>query len=164
MRRLLVLVSVLALALAACGDEADRGATPTEPTEQAAEPSPSPATLTAATTALGDTLVDGDGRAVYVFDSDSGGQSSCYDQCAENWPPVTVEGTPIAGEGVDEAKLGTVERTGGSQQVTYGGRPVYHFAGDEGPGDVKGHGVGGKWWLIRPDGSAIPKADGVAAY
>jgi predicted lipoprotein with Yx(FWY)xxD motif len=167
MRRLLVLVWVLTLVLTACGDGADRGTEPVEPTEpadQAAESKASPGTLMVATTALGDTVVDGAGRSVYVFDNDRNGQSSCADQCAQNWPPVTVEGMPSAGEGIDEAALGTVERADGSQQVTYAGRPVYHFAGDADPGDVQGHGVGDKWWLVRPDGSPIPKAEGGAAY
>ena len=160
MRRPMLLAYALSLVLAACGG----GEVAEAPTEQAAESSAAPATLMVTTTALGDTVVDGEGRAVYVFDNDSGGTSSCDDQCAVNWPPVTVQGSPVAGDGVDEAKLGTIERTDGALQVTYGGRPVYHFAGDEGPGDVKGHGVGDKWWLVRPDGTAIPKSDGVAAY
>ena len=169
MSRLLAALFSLALLLTACGD--DEGATiDQETTEPPGSESPpadgegagaeaGQATLTAGTTGLGDTLLDGSGRAVYLFDNDKDGASSCYDACANAWPPLLVQGEPVAGEGVDPAKLGTIARTDGAMQVTYAGHPLYHFAGDENPGDVNGHGVNDVWWLVRPDGTPIPKSE-----
>lgn len=170
MRRLLAMLLALCL-LAACGDGADQpapdeidpGATGQAETEHPAsgksEAAAGQATVMVSTTALGDTLVDGSGRAVYLFDNDSDGTSACYDQCATSWPPLVVQGEPVAGEGADVARLGTIERTDGTMQVTYAGHPLYHFAGDENPGDVNGHGLNDVWWLVRPDGTAIPKSE-----
>lgn len=116
------------------------------------------ATLAVASTSLGDVLVDADGMTVYLFTQDTGSTSTCEGDCAETWPAVTVEGDPVAGEGVDASLLGTTERPDGSTQLTYAGHPVYLFAGDSAPGDVNGQGVGGVWWVIAPDGTAVEEA------
>lgn len=163
MSRLLATLFALSLLLTACGggdDPAmDAGTSEAATTGTATDDAQSPsaeATLMVATTGHGDTVVDGSGRAVYLFDNDSAGASSCDDQCAQSWPPLAVEGAPVAGDGIDAAQLGTIERTDGVMQVTYAGHPLYHFAGDENPGDVNGHGLNEVWWLVRPDGSAMP--------
>ncbi|MFD1515462.1 hypothetical protein [Halomarina rubra] len=113
------------------------------------------ATVTVATSEqYGEFLADAEGMALYLFTNDEGGESTCYDGCAETWPPLTVEGEPSAGEGVD-ADLGTTERRDGAMQVTAGGVPLYYYAPDESPGDTTGQGVGGVWFLLAPDGAAI---------
>ena len=33
--------------------------------------------------------------------------------------------------------------------------PLYYFAGDTAPGDVKGQGLAGKWYVIGADGTPI---------
>ncbi|WP_129337317.1 hypothetical protein [Cellulomonas endophytica] len=109
-----------------------------------------------ATTSLGDVLVDTAGMTLYMFDKDErGGASTCYDQCASAWPPLLVEGTPAAGEGADDAMLGTVERTDGTVQVTYGGWPLYYWAQDAAAGDVTGQGVNDVWWVLTADGEPV---------
>ena len=138
---------------------AEEATTPEEP--EASEETSAPAAAEAATAAavtttatdLGEVLADDQGRVLYVFDNDSGGESSCYEDCAANWPPLV--GEVEAGEGVDAALLGTTERTDGETQVTYGDRPLYYFAGDEQPGDTNGQGAGDVWWVVGPDGEAI---------
>jgi predicted lipoprotein with Yx(FWY)xxD motif len=104
----------------------------------------------------GDILVDGEGISLYMFDSDTQGEgaSTCYDSCASNWPPLTVDGDATAGDGVT-AELSTFERDDGAMQVAADGWPLYYYAGDSSPGDVTGQGVGGVWWLLRPDGSLV---------
>lgn len=166
MSRLLAALFALSLLLTACGDDGastdtETGDPATSETADAGEPSAETgqATIAAGTTGLGDTLLDGSGRAVYLFDNDKDGVSSCYEACANAWPPLVVEGEPVAGEGVDPAKLGTIERTDGAMQVTYAGHPLYHFAGDENPGDINGHGMNDVWWLLRPDGTAMPAGE-----
>ncbi|MFB6268839.1 MAG: hypothetical protein ABEH83_02780 [Halobacterium sp.] len=105
----------------------------------------------------GDVLVDADGMSLYLFDADEQGESTCYDDCAQNWPPLTVDGTPTAGGDVT-ASLGTTERDDGSTQVTAADWPLYYFSGDEQPGDTNGQGVSDVWWLVAPDGLRVTSA------
>ncbi len=128
-------------------------ASPTEdvsPTEDAAS-----ATVAVGDSDLGQILVDGEGMSLYMFDPDEQGESTCYDDCATAWPPLTVKGKPVAGEGVDESLLGTVRRDDGSRQVTYDGWPLYLWVQDKAPGDVTGQGVNDVWWAVAPDGAPI---------
>ena len=84
------------------------------------------------------------GMTLYVFDKDKGSRSACYDKCAENWPPYI--GT--ADENLP-AKWKLVERTDGSTQWTYNGRPVYFYKEDLAEGDANGDGKGGAWHVIN---------------
>lgn len=141
---------VIALVLVAAGcSTADSG------TDEGTSESPPEVTavVTAAEAELGTILVDGDGKTLYLFTPDEGGDSSCYDACAANWPPLI--GSVSAGEGVDGSMLGETERTDGSTQATYGGWPLYYFAGDASPGDTSGQGVNAVWYVVSPAGDAI---------
>ncbi|HEX6257820.1 MAG TPA: hypothetical protein VFZ70_18575, partial [Euzebyales bacterium] len=102
---------------------------------------------------LGEILVDGEGMTLYVFDNDTDGNSTCYDDCEANWPAFT--GDVSAGDGVDDGLLGSSERDDGTMQVTYDGQPLYYFAGDQAPGDLNGQAVGDIWWVVDPDGQKI---------
>ncbi|MDQ3399112.1 MAG: superoxide dismutase family protein [Deinococcota bacterium] len=104
---------------------------------------------------LGDYLTDAAGMTLYLFLNDSENTSNCYDQCAENWPPLLSEGEPEAAEGVDASLIGTAERTDGSTQVTYNGWPLYYFARDENPGDISGQDVGEVWYVVSPEGERV---------
>jgi predicted lipoprotein with Yx(FWY)xxD motif len=107
---------------------------------------------------LGQTLVDGQGRTLYLFEADRAGKSECDGGCATAWPPVIGGGTPQAGTGVTGALLGTTIRRDGGVQVTYGGHPLYRYAGDSKPGDVTGQGLdqfGAKWYVIGAGGNKI---------
>lgn len=121
------------------------------------EPAQPAVRLDAASTELGEVLVDSDGMTVYLFDLDEAGESACYDECAVNWPPV--EGPAEAGEGVDPDLIGTTERTDGTVQATYAGWPLYTFVGDGARGDVAGQGVNDVWWVIAPDGARLTGSD-----
>lgn len=123
-----------------------------------AEVTVDPATAAAPTVAvsatdLGEILVDGEGRTLYLFLPDEQGDSTCYDDCAGNWPPLI--GTAAPGEGADPALIGTVPRSDGSDQVTYGGWPLYYFAADTAAGDVNGQGVGDVWFVVSPGGEPV---------
>src|SRR5690606_1581076 len=63
---------------------------------------------------LGDFLVGPNGMTLYLFTNDSPGVSSCADQCATNWPPLTVgeEETPVLAEGIPGA-LNAITREDG---------------------------------------------------
>ena len=117
-----------------------------------------PGVVSAMTGALGVYLVDGAGRTLYQFDSDSGGTSSCVAACATTWPPLITAGRPTADAGAAADKLSTAARADGSMQVSYAGHPLYHFAGDQDAGQTTGVGNDGKWWMVGPDGSPIKSA------
>ena len=174
MRLLHTLLLLVALLAAACGggdtpaavslDDSETTAAADPETEEATEPADDDtedddaaagATVAVASSDLGDILVDGEGRTLYLFTPDDQGDPTCYDDCAANWP--AFEGPATAGEGSDDSKLGTAERTDGAQQVTYDGWPLYYFAGDEQAGDVNGQGVGDVWYAVTADGKAAGK-------
>ncbi|MBE3597592.1 MAG: c-type cytochrome [Limnochordaceae bacterium] len=100
-------------------------------------------------------LADAQGRTLYLFTKDSKNSSTCYNQCAEIWPPLLVKDKAMAGKGVAANLLGTTQRKDGTLQVTYNGWPLYYYAKDSRPGDVNGQGVGGVWFLVSPDGFAV---------
>jgi len=103
-------------------------------------------------------LADSQGRTLYLFEADKGGTSTCAGACAAAWPPVTASGMPTAGSGVNEALLGTVKRSDGTEQLTYNHHPLYYFAADTGAGTAKGQGskaFGAGWYVVNAKGSKI---------
>jgi predicted lipoprotein with Yx(FWY)xxD motif len=154
MKPLLVLLPAALAIAVGCGDSSPTRA-PTAPTPKTAA-APDVAT---AQTSLGRVLVDGHGRTLYLFEKDDGATSSCYGACAGAWPPLTVPGKAAgAADGVTAAKLGTSPRKDGSAIVTYFGHPLYTFASDQKPGDVKGEEVdafGGEWYALSPSGKKV---------
>jgi predicted lipoprotein with Yx(FWY)xxD motif len=176
-KKILGLIPMLVLVLAACAPAMTEVAPTieltepmaTEPltTEPVAEtptvgvPVTGEATVNVSETAdFGPILVGDEGFSLYMFMADIQGSdaSTCYDACADAWPPLIVDGDPTAGEGADEALLGTITRDDGSTQVTYNGWPLYFYAGDTTPGDTAGQGVdgfGGLWYLVSPSGEVI---------
>lgn len=102
---------------------------------------------------LGEFLTGPEGFTLYAFLNDDQGESTCYDTCAGTWPPVID--SPDAGDGVDPALLGTTTRDDGAEQVTYNGWPLYYYAGDVNPGDTTGQGFSGIWYVIDPEGNPV---------
>jgi predicted lipoprotein with Yx(FWY)xxD motif len=110
------------------------------------------------TTDLGKTLVDSQGRTVYLFTADSGTMSACSGACATAWPPLMATGTPTVGHGAKAKLIGTTARADGGQQVTYKGHPLYIFSKDQKAGDTNGEGItafGGSWFGVSPAGARI---------
>lgn len=108
---------------------------------------------------LGPMLVTGDGRALYLFERDTGPRSTCYGSCAAIWPPATTSGTPAAGAGASASLVATTRRRDGTPQLLYHGHPLYYYSVDQKAGATQGQELtqfGGKWYAVRPDGSAIP--------
>jgi len=109
-------------------------------------------------TRFGRILVNGKGRALYLFTADSGGQSNCSGQCARAWPPYIVKRRPAAGRDVRGGLIGTVRRADGRLQVTYNGHPLYYYIHDNEPGEVLCQNVeefGGKWYVVKRNGAAV---------
>lgn len=89
-------------------------------------------------------LADAKGMTLYVFDKDKAGVSACYDACAAKWPAYLGK----AGEAMTEG-WSLVDRSDGTRQLAYHGKPVYYFAADKKKGDAKGNGIGGVWHVIK---------------
>jgi predicted lipoprotein with Yx(FWY)xxD motif len=120
---------------------------------------PASVTLLTAHGIPGTYLTDGAGRALYMWDADRDGASSCYDACAVDWPPLTVTGAATGGPGVQASLIGSATRDDGTKQVTYAGWPLYYFRPDVRPGQLSGQGdtgFGAVWWVISPAGKPLP--------
>ena len=176
--RIMAVGAVLALASSACGgDDDDNVSASNKDTTTAASSSESTSetttpvsgsdeggvqqdvTVAYADTSLGDTLVDGKGLTLYMFDADSAGTPTCVDVCATAWPPLTVTGASVLGDGLDKTLFATVDRPDGTKQVTVAGHPLYHFSGDMKAGDTNGQGVLDKWYAASIDGSKLGDTD-----
>ena len=157
-----------ALILAGCGgdDDDDGGGEATAPaaagTTQAETAPAEPAggkgtTVRTSDSQYGQVLFDGDDRAIYYFDKESGSKSECFGACAEAWPPVLTEGDPQAGPGAQAGLLGTTQRDDGTTQVTYDGHPLYYYV-DDPTGEVACHNVdefGGLWLAVQGNGQPV---------
>ena len=111
-----------------------------------------------ATSKLGQILVDGNGRTLYLFEADTNGSSACDATCAQAWPPLIENGTVTVANGAKASELGSTTRTDGSTQVTYNGHPLYNFSGDVKAGDTTGqgsHAFGADWYVLAPTGDKI---------
>lgn len=105
---------------------------------------------------FGEYLADSEGRPLYVYEQDNPGESTCYDACAEAWPPLTADqGMPLAEDpNIREDMLDTIERDDGTTQVTYDGQPLYYYAEDQ-AGEPQGQDVEGQWYLASVDGAEV---------
>jgi predicted lipoprotein with Yx(FWY)xxD motif len=158
------LLAALTMAAAACGgnnNQSSGTAATAAPTTTAAQGA-SGTTVAVTSSKLGNILVDGDGRTLYAFTKDKGDQSACSGGCATNWPALT--GTAAAGTGVQASLLSTSMQANGDSQVTYGGRPLYYFAGDAKPGDTNGQGVGNLWFALTADGQLVKQKAAGGGY
>ncbi len=135
----------------------------TQGTASSSAPASASASATAVktgTSSLGAVLTSATGRSLYLFEKDAGGKSACYGACAQGWPPLLTTGAPTAAAGVSASLLGTVKRTDGTVQVTYGGHPLYYFVADTKAGDIRGqnlHAFGADWYLVSPAGEKVEK-------
>jgi predicted lipoprotein with Yx(FWY)xxD motif len=126
---------------------------------------------TANVTGVGTVLVNSQGRTLYLLTSEKGGKLTCTDAngCTKYWPDIELPpGVSAAtpGTGAQASLLGTVKSATGSLYVTYGGWPLYTFAGDSSPGQAKGQGItsfGGTWYVLSAAGTPITMAAGGGA-
>jgi predicted lipoprotein with Yx(FWY)xxD motif len=84
------------------------------------------------------------GATLYTFDEDQNGESSCYDECAEHWPPLIALSTAKA-----HWRMSLTRRADGQRQWLYDGKPLYTYVHDAMPGDINGDNVGNAWHVIR---------------
>jgi predicted lipoprotein with Yx(FWY)xxD motif len=96
-----------------------------------------------ADSSMGKIYTDAKGMTLYTFDKDEAGKSNCYDKCAINWPPFLA-----AADAVPEGEWTIIERTDGTKQWAYEGKPLYLWIEDKAPGDVTGEGKGDGTWHV----------------
>lgn len=133
------------------GTPADTGSLTTPVTER-------PGAVKLDSSPFGPILTGTSGRSLYYFSKDARGTTTCYGQCAVNWPPyMATDGLRVdAAEsqaGMATGTLSVITRADGTEQLTYAGWPLYYWKDDVAPGDVNGHGVNKVWAIARPNGA-----------
>ncbi len=101
-------------------------------------------------------LVNRRGLTLYHLTVERNGHFICTTSaCLALWHPLVVaHGTTPTGA----KSLSTVKRPDGRSQVAYKGGPLYTFAQDHKPGDMKGNGFKdvGTWRVVTVSGTATP--------
>jgi predicted lipoprotein with Yx(FWY)xxD motif len=155
-------IATVLFVAAACGGGG--GAASTSPSSTAgSDSSMHHAALDVQNSRFGQILVDGQGRALYLFAADKTKDSTCNDACATAWPPMLADkGTTIdAMHGATASLTGTTTRKDGAVQVTYNGHPLYYFVNDKKPGEINCQAVvnfGAAWYVVDPNGNAITQS------
>lgn len=92
-------------------------------------------------------LATGSGMTLYYYKSDPVPNSACTGDCAKNWPPLLSNGGNIITTVNFPAQL-TIQKTANGNQIEYDGHPLYTYAGDMAPGQIKGQGAANVWYVI----------------
>lgn len=119
---------------------------------------PNRSTVDTANSSFGRIVVDRRGRTLYLFEKDHGTRSACSGACTTYWPPLLAPRATTLAPGLERSLLTTIKRADGTSQVSYGGHPLYRFAGDKAPGQATGQGMqafGGGWYVVSPAGRKI---------
>ena len=101
---------------------------------------------------LGEYLVNQSGYALYYFSDDGSamGSSTCYDDCAVNWPPFYAE-TIVLPDSLRSPDFASITRTDGLKQTTFRGWPLYLYSDDKDPEDIYGNGrENNRWHVVSP--------------
>jgi len=156
----LAAASIAVFALAGCGSSGAGNGT-SSGGGSASQPPAAAGTLATAHTKLGTVVVDGQGKTVYVYDHDTAGsgKSACTGACTGLWPALTTTSMHPTAKGIT-GTVGTIAVSGGQQQITLNGLPLYTYSGDNAAGDVNGQGVQGIWWAVSPAGKKISGTGG----
>lgn len=113
--------------------------------------------LTTKRSKLGVIVAGQNERTLYSYKTGDGQPPDCSGQCAWTWLPVPVGiGVKVSGK-IDKSKVGAVRYSDRVDQITYGGHPLYYFAGDKG---IEGNGMksyGATWFAIDPAGMPAGK-------
>ena len=161
---------VMAVALAACGSSAHKTTSSPNKANTGGSAKPSTSFSTAAVPGLGQVLVDGRGKTVYILTSGGHTNVPCTDStgCTKAWPDLPLPAgvsAAHAGSGVQPSLLGTMKLSDGQTYPTYNGWLLYEYAGDSGPGHASGQGIhsfGGTWYVLNSAGNPITTPAGGA--
>ncbi len=95
-------------------------------------------------------LGDADGNPLYTYDADPRGRSSCYAECARQFPPFAA-GTRARAAG----DFSIIVRDDHVRQWTYQGKPLYRYSGK----DPEGEPVGARFELTENPAWHDPASD-----
>lgn len=154
----LVVAAAVMVAAGGCGSKetpTSSAATTVPPTTAAPATVKPSGSISFVDVASGKVLGDPTGLPVYALETDVAGIGACITDCAKKWPPVPASKASVA-PGIDQAKVGEITRGDGITQLTYDGKPLYTFVGDN-PGVATCQGGEGKWWLLNADGTLNKK-------
>jgi predicted lipoprotein with Yx(FWY)xxD motif len=110
---------------------------------------------------LGDVLVNGAGRTLYVSVRETGANLSCDSQCESVWPLVLLRPglrVQVTGDGVNPRLVGTRRLSNVGTVVTYAGHPLHTYLGDTAAGQADGQGVEGRWYPVSVSGQPARSA------
>lgn len=94
------------------------------------------------------------GMTLYYYAPDTVGTgatppvSACTGGCLQAWPAFLAGGAVLPTKVA--VALTSFDRGGGVMQSAWKGHPLYLFATDKKPGDVKGDKVGNVWFVVDP--------------
>ncbi|HVU60866.1 MAG TPA: hypothetical protein VG899_14605 [Mycobacteriales bacterium] len=169
--------AVAAMGLAACGSSSSGGSSTVNPGAGASTSSDSGSADTAATSfsvanvsGLGNVVVDGRGRTVYVLTKGTTKNAPCTDAsgCTKYWPDLSLpDGTTAAtaGSGLNSSLLAT-KQADGETYATYNGWLLYEYVGDTAAGQGHGQGVKdtwGTWYALSASGDPVTAGTPAAA-
>lgn len=103
---------------------------------------------------FGSIVTDKDGKTLYFFSNDVSGIPTCTAGCEAIWP-LYYSADASTDLNVNAADMGEITRADGRKQSTFKGYPLYYYATDAAVGDIKGDGVGGIWFVAKPDYSLM---------
>ena len=150
------IILLLTLSVAACGNAtstgSSAGSTPAATTSTSNNANIVIKTATATVSGkMVTTLTNDKGFTLYYLKADSATQVACSGNCAKIWPPLLQTGSGIpAGPGSLPGKLSAISSANG-YQVEYNGHPLYTYSGDTAPGQTKGEGIKGVWFVATSD-------------
>lgn len=157
---------VLAVILAGCGGGSSKP--PTSTSSSGSSANPATKFSVANVSGVGNVVVDGKGRTVYILTSGGKTNVPCNDAsgCTKLWPDLPLPNgmsSATAGPGIKASLLGTMKLSDGETYPTYNGWLMYEYTGDPGPGQAKGEGIksfGGTWYALNASGNPVTSGSG----
>lgn len=151
------------LALAGCGGGSKAPTTTTTTHSSGQSKSAATSFTVANVSGVGNVVVDGKGRTVYILTSGAKKNVPCTDAsgCTGAWPDLPFpNGTSAAtaGSGLNASLLGTMKLSDGETYPTYNGYLMYEYSGDSAAGQANGQGLksyGGTWYVLNPSGQPV---------
>lgn len=161
--RLAATIPLAAVGLAACGSSNSGGSSAVAPASSSGSNSAAASFSTAKVSGLGQVVVDGRGRTVYILTGPGKKNVPCTDGsgCTTIWPDLSFAdgvSSAQAGSGLTASLLGARKLRDGETYPTYNGYLMYEYAADSEAGQARGQGIksfGGTWWALTPSGVPI---------
>jgi predicted lipoprotein with Yx(FWY)xxD motif len=155
-----------AAVLAGCGGGSSKPTTSTSAAGSAANPATQ--FSVANVSGVGNVVVDGKGRTVYILTSGGKTNVPCTDAsgCTNLWPDLPLPGgasAAKAGSGLQASLLGTKKLSDGETYPTYHGWLMYEYSGDSAAGQANGQGIksfGGTWYVLNASGNPVTSGSG----